>query len=306
MKHQYVVGVDLGGTKIIAALADNGRILAEVTGDTLGGAGGDLVNCLASVIDEVISQALVSPGDVLATAVGGAGVPQLSGALTLAPNLGIRNDVSVARELGERLGHLVLLENDANAAAIGELTVNAKRDFVFIAIGTGIGMGIVSGGALLRGTRNAAGEIAFLPFGSNPLDAANHVHGALEEVVSGAGIEKSFRAMTGQTARSIDIFASSAAGTDAAEEVVDKAAFEAARAIGSVIAILDPSEVILGGGIGSRQDFRDRIAVWLAKLGYPEIPVVISELGERASLVGAIALATQHVAVERAIEGTAG
>lgn len=290
----YYCGIDLGGTKILGALAREGTIVAEGTRVTHGNPGG-VAKAISHLVEELCDLAGIAPDDVTVTAVGAPGVPQPDGGLLQAPNLG-GEDLSLTVGLANALGHRVVVENDVNAAAVGEIAKINLDDFAFIAVGTGIGMGVISRGEILHGTHRAAGEIGYLPFGSDPLDPANHHNGPLEEIVSGFGIEKQFRLATGHQREAREIFQlAAAAPTGPANDVLERAAYDAARAIVSVCAILDPSAVVLGGGIGSREDFRLRIVRWLSALGHPEVDLRLSLLGVRATLVGALAIASREL-----------
>lgn len=296
-EERYVAGIDLGGTKIRAGIARlDGSIVAEQTIKT--GAGGvRIAEQIVGVINDLCVTSGVRPGQVVATGVGGAGVPNPAGiSFDLAPNLDLTADgsVSIAEELAQALGHPVVIENDVNAAALGELYYGIGlnfEDFVFISVGTGIGMGIVSGGRLLRGAHGAAGEIGFLPLGADPLNAANHHRGPLEEVVAGDALTRRYRASAGVDRTSVEIFAAAARGDHAAVESIDAEAQWLATAIAAVAAVLDPAVFVLGGGIGTRKDLLPRVLRWLGRLGAPELDVRISELGSRAPVAGAVRLA---------------
>jgi glucokinase len=289
----FVVGIDLGGTKIRAGLATSaGTIIAEtrVATHVLGRG---VAEQLATVVANLVTQAGLNPEQIAVTGIGGAGVPDSSGsAFELAPNLADL-DHSFVSELSERLGHPVVLDNDVNVAAMGELHHGlglAHRDFVFVSIGTGIGMGIIANGGVVRGGRGAAGEIGFLPFGADPLDAANHVRGPLEEVTAGDAIVQRYADATTRRVSTEEVFALAAAGDPAAQASVDTEAQWIARALVAVNAVLDPEVFVLGGGIGSRPDLLPLLERWLERYGVI-LDLRTSELGHRAPVLGAIQLA---------------
>jgi glucokinase len=295
----YYCGVDLGGTKILAAIAsEDGGILAESTTPTHGSPGGVGAAVVRAVAD-LCAQVPMATDDLAVTVVAGAGAPQPDGVMHLAPNLERGSRLDLAGELRLALGE-VILENDVNAAAVAESTNLGVDTFVFIAVGTGIGMGIVVGSELLRGAHGAAGEIGFLPFGADPLDPDNHRHGPLEEVVSGRGIEMRFRHRTGQQRTAPEIFARAgelAGGPES--DLIDEMSYEAARAIVAVCAVIDPEVVVLGGGIGSRADFHTRILRWLAALGHAHVDLRLSSFSARATLEGALELARRSLDVHQ-------
>jgi glucokinase len=209
----------------------------------------------------------VAPGitvaELGATVVAGAGAPQDDGSLHLAPNLSRTREIPLADQLRVALG-TVTLENDVNAAAVAEGTALDAENFVFVAVGTGIGMGVIVRSEIVRGAHGATG-----------------VPSSTREIFRRASEDPS--------------------GREAA--LVDQMSYEAARAIAAVAAVLDPEVVVLGGGIGSRQDFRDRIHTWLGALGHHDINLILSTFRERATLVGALELARRAVPATH-IEGT--
>jgi glucokinase len=291
----YYCGVDLGGTKLLAAIASDGVTLAESEIATHGHDGG-AAGAVTRAVADLCAQLDIRPSDLSATVVAGAGAAQPDGTLHLAPNLIHSSELDLSTRLRQVVG-TVVIENDVNAAAIAESMALHSDNFVFIAIGTGIGMGIIHHSAIVRGAHGAAGEIGYLPFGSDPLDPENHRHGPLEEVVSGRGIENHFRLKTTSQRSAQEIFRRAAAdGSGPEDKLIDQTAYQAARAVVSVCAILDPELIVLGGGIGSRTDFRDRVARWVVALGHDQIDLRPSIFGERATLEGAIELARRAVA----------
>jgi predicted NBD/HSP70 family sugar kinase len=298
-----VIGIDVGGTKIIGALATTaGDILAELTVPTNPKGGPALVDQIAEIVDRLCEEGGVAPATVCSTVVAGAGAPHPEhGTLLLAPNLGDTAGYDLTSALTARLGHPTLLENDVNAAAVSELAHGRNRpgnNFVFIAVGTGIGMGIVLDGKLLRGSRGAAGEIGFLPFGTDPLDRTNHLRGPLEEAASGGSIADNYAHRTGLDVPTAEVFRRASEGDRDAAEVIDAEARFLAQSIVAVVAILDPERVVLGGGVGSRPELLAPIQNWLARFGHPDVIVQTSRLAERASAIGAVDIAI-HAAVSQ-------
>ncbi|WP_158253358.1 ROK family protein [Cryobacterium sp. N19] len=304
----YVIGIDLGGTKIRAGLADStGIILAERTEPTNSAGGPELVHQLVVVIRTLCVDASVAFADLRATGIGGAGVPNDSAGFDLAPNLGASGS-GLTQSLEAALGHRVVLENDVNVAAIGELVAGVGREtdnFVFVAVGTGLGMGIVVNGQLVRGATGAAGEIGFLPFGADPFDPANHLHGPLEEVTAGHTLADRYRRSTGQTVSTRDVFALAGRADSDAIAALDDEAQYLALALVAVNAILNPEIFVLGGGVGSRTGLLPHLTPWLVRLGAPTLDIRFSELGHQAPIVGAVQLALEALATNPLVKGSA-
>lgn len=292
---QFVIGVDLGGTKIRAGIANsNGTILADRTVATR--ERGEHVQDQIVTLVELLSQdSGVSPRQITATGIGGAGVPNTNqGGFTHAPNLSMMDKATFSGSLSEALGHRVVIENDVNVAALGELHYGIGRecrDFVCISIGTGIGMGIVINGQLLRGSHGAAGEIGYLPMGTDPLDPVNHRRGPLEEVLAGDRLAQRYAEATGRIATAEAVFGHALFDDVAAVAAIEVEAKWLAHAIVAVNAVLDTEVVVLTGGIGGRPELLGRTTSWLKLLGVTALPVIQSSLGPDAPIAGAVRLA---------------
>lgn len=302
----YVVGIDVGGTKIRAGLADaDGGIVTEVVAPTHPQGSQNLVAQLVDVVGELARAHGIRPSQVAATGIGGAGVPNDTAGFDLAPNLGA-TEHGLAEELEAALGHTVLLENDVNVAAVGELHEGMGRevdDFVFVAVGTGIGMGVIVGGALVRGATGAAGEIGYLPVGADPFEVANHRRGSLEERVAGHTLAERYERSTGRSISTRDVFDRVGLGDRHAIAAVDDESRYLALALVSVNAVLDPDVFVLGGGIGSRPELLAPLRSWLGRLGSPALDIRFSELGHRAPVIGAARLALEHVHSRTLVKG---
>lgn len=291
-----VLGVDLGGTKVRAALADaGGSVLAETTTPTDSRGGRHVVDQIAALARTLAETAGVSADEVRATAVGTPGVPDAAeGTLGLAPNIGGLGTISLREELAGRLRHPVVLDNDVTAAAVGERWAGHGRgcdDFVFVAVGTGIGMGIISGGRVLRGARGAAGEIGYLPLGTDPFDPVNQHRGPLEEATAGASVATRYHLAAGRPLTTPEVFDLAAQGDPVAHGVVREHGRLLALAITAVAAVVDPALAVLGGGVGSRPELLPLVQASLADLSKEPVEVRTTALGIRASVLGAVHLA---------------
>lgn len=301
MDGAFVMGVDLGGTKVQVALADLvGGIVGETTQETDRRGGRHVVRQINAMMRDVATQGGVDPRSVRFGAMGSPGVfrPE-TGTIELAPNLPGFNTLDVAKALRDSLGFPVIIENDVNMAALGEWRHGCGKgtdDLAFMALGTGIGMGIISGGRLLRGTKGAAGEIAYLPLGGDPFDARGHRFGTLEMAIGGAAIVDRYRAGGGAPDADVRMIFDRVDANDAvALATVDDVARLLVQAIVATQAILDPSLVVFGGSIGARAELMSRV-LELSTRAMPAPPVLkTSTLGGRAALVGAISVGIQSL-----------
>ncbi|GAA3197454.1 ROK family transcriptional regulator [Actinocorallia longicatena] len=214
--------------------------------------------------------------------------------LQLAPNIPGWQKPGVVDKLAERLPCAFTIENDIALAALGEQAYGLGRglqNFTFVSIGTGLGMGVVLGGRLYRGSRGAAGEIGFLPLGGGP----DHPGGQLESVLSGPGLVATAQryGMKGRWTPET-IYAAARQGDENALQIVGEEAANISRALASVIAVLDPELIVLGGGLGHTgadlllEAVRDRLE---SMTPLPPPPVELSALEGEAIVRGAVATA---------------
>lgn len=299
----HVVGIDLGGTKLLAGLSDlRGELLAEIELPTCRGPAAELIDQITGVVERLAREADLDAASLRALAIGIPGIYDPNGdAITDAFNLPALGEVRFGATLRDLLGIPVEIANDVNLAALGEQARGHARSldsFVTLAIGTGVGMGIVIDGQLVSGRRGAAGEVGHLPIVvADPFDARHRAAGGpLEAVASGPAIAARAREIRAASPTSslpeepttFDVFRAAADGDAAARAVVDEEARAIALAIASVGAVLDPELVVLAGGIGAQPVLLEPVRMYLAGL-LPDPPEVApSELGTEASLWGAI------------------
>jgi predicted NBD/HSP70 family sugar kinase len=290
-----VFGADVGGTKIHAALADmRGSIVSELIEPTDARGGRHVIEQLARISRTLASRAGRPAGRVLVGSVGIPGAFDLrSKQLFMVPNIAGLEGSFFAEELEALVTFDVAVGNDVNMAAKGELWMGEGKgldNFVFIALGTGVGMGIINERHILRGARGAAGEIAFLPVGASGYDARAFHSGVLETMIGSAAIRDRYEGAGGQQGLTVRQIIDRIEGGDRiAGATLDEVARTLAEAILAVSAIVDPERVVLGGSIGARTELLDRVRHFLP-LCMPTPPdCTISRLGSRAALFGTIA-----------------
>ena len=304
-----VASVDLGGTKVRVALCDlTGCVLAERTEETEQSGG---INVIEQVSRMVRAASTGSEhGELKFVVVGVPGVPDTStGAIHMAPNISGIDQIDLANELNERLGVEVLVENDVNLAALGEHWMDNRTDaddLVFVSVGTGIGAGIVVEGKLMRGVSGAAGEIGFLPFGADPFEAESLKTGALERVSATEAIVGQYHELSGKTLSVPAIFDAADAGDTDAAKTLDNVALQIARASAAIIAVLDPSLIVMGGSIGAREELMQRVSRLLGQCFPRTVSIQPSKLGAHAALAGGASIALSHLHMSLFAEGQKG
>jgi predicted NBD/HSP70 family sugar kinase len=252
------------------------------------------------MVSEVIDEASAVHGRPLALGISAPGVvDRTSGrVMSLAYNVVPEGGFDPLEVIRDRFELPVLVENNVNLAAVGEKWFGLARGVattVFIAIGAGIGMGIIIDDELVRGAHGAAGEIGYLPLVGDPFDPRHRLHGGLEDEIGGAGIVAAFHEHRGPNDPELssvhEVFDLAAGGNPTARSVVEHVASRLGTAIATVCAILDPELVVLGGGIGANPVLLRPVRGSAAALVPITARIETSLLGDRAALQGAIAVA---------------
>jgi predicted NBD/HSP70 family sugar kinase len=294
-----VVGCDVGGTTIRVAAADLfGEPIADLSASTPKDSSRAVARRLAEMIAETIGTAEAVAGPVLALGLSVPGVvDQATGRVTsLAYNVAPEGSFDPVATIRERFDLPVLVDNDVNMAALGERWFGLARGvstMVFIAVGAGIGMGMMIDDDLIRGAHGAAGEIGYLPLVADPFSPDHRLHGGLEDEVAAAGIVAAYERRRGAedqpAASAEDVFARAEDGDLAARQVVDDVAARLGMTIAIVCAVMDPALVVLGGGIGSNPMLLSSVRGVAASLLPITARVEATALGDRAALQGALA-----------------
>ncbi|AGT09818.1 ROK family protein [Paracoccus aminophilus] len=286
MVAEVFLGVDVGGTKVHALLTDPmGTVLAEAREPTAPTGGLALADQIAQLADRLCAQA--GCARPVAAGIGlPASVDPVTRALSVIPNIPEMAGTGFFPALQARLGGRIALENDVSAAALGEAWLGESGDpLAFVALGTGIGMGLIHRGEIFRGCRGGAGEIAFLPLGADPADPEIRQSGALEEVLGGKGWRRAYQAAKGQSEP--DLAQLFAANDPVFELVITNQAALLARALLSVSALVAPEVIVLGGSIGMQPKLIAATTAALAEICPHPPRICPSRLGPRAGALGA-------------------
>src|SRR5512136_264890 len=198
---RLVIGVDMGGTKIYGALSDlGGEILDEVNIARHGTSGEDSFNRLTTLIDTLLNSPKINGRQVHGIGVGAPGITMHKEGIVTWANTLHWKDFPLKQRLSELYPLPITIDNDVNLAAMGELWFGAgqnTQNMVLVAIGTGIGAGIIIDGSLYRGASEASGEIGNMLPGREFLGHNYQDFGALESVASGTGIAGRARIVLG-------------------------------------------------------------------------------------------------------------
>jgi glucokinase len=305
-ERKYLIGVDIGGTNLRVALAGiEGNILARISSTTTDVRDAYLIVAkIRQCVDQLLHDAGVAREAVAAVGAGAPGVTNAEAGIVIATSylLGWR-DIPLKAMLEEALNVPAAVDNDVNLAALGESFFGAAAgvsNFVFLAVGTGVGAGIVLKDELFQGSAWTAGEVGYMLVPGAPQEPVElGKPGALESVVGGEGLRLQWLSLWNpqetklpENLTATQVFDGAIAGDALAYSVLDRAAHALACTIFNITLVLNTPLFVLGGSVGLHPALRDRTQKLVdahARLLRPEI--VLSSLGSDAQLMGAIRLA---------------
>jgi glucokinase len=250
----YAIGVDLGGTNLrAAAITRDGKMLDKVSGTTQLSAGRD------AVISDIVGAIVKLRADAGAKGLAGIGIGipgfilMEKGIVTKSPNLPGFENFAVRDEIERLLKASVILENDANVAALGEKWIGAGRDvddLVLLTLGTGIGGGIISGGKVLHGFLGMAGELGHMTVvpGGNPCACGNN--GCLEKHASATAVAMMARLLgLGENLTSKDVYDLAIGGNQSARVVFERMGSALGMALATLVNAFNFPLYLLSGGV---------------------------------------------------------
>ncbi len=289
----------MGGTKILAAVVEDGQILARQQLPTPR-------TGYAAVIDALTHAAktlLKDYPDVTHVGLGSPGPLDIrAGKVVFAPNIPGMEDVPIAADLSARLGLGVALENDANAAGYAEHLYGAAKmlqSSVYITISTGIGGGIFVGNQVVRGAYGVAGEVGHVTLEpGGPLCGCGH-YGCWEAVAAGRALARDASHAYGVSLTTEQVFTRARSGERLALRVVEQAAMYTGLGLANLLKTLDPDGFVLGGGMMKSGDFyleKVQAAADTFTQGFPGVKLYLAELGTDAGVIGAAAVAARELA----------
>ena len=314
MEKPYVIGIDIGGTNTVFGVVDargtilyNGSIKTGTYEDV-----NDYVSALAVGLKEVIEQA-GGPGNIKGVGVGAPNGNYFSGCIEFAPNLPWKGKIPLAQLISDKTYNIpVTLTNDANAAAIGEMTYGAARgmkDFIEITLGTGVGSGIVIGGTLVYGHDGFAGELGHVIMRRGGRVCGCGRKGCLESYASATGVARTAREiLTNSTESSLlrdldpenitsqDVYDAAIKGDKLALEIFDFTGNILGEALADFVAFSSPEAIVLFGGLTKSGDLilnpvKKAMEDNMLKVFQGKTKLLVSQLKESdAAVLGASAL----------------
>ena len=316
---ERAIGVDVGGTKILGVVTgSSGRIEHRIIAPTPK----DPAQVPAGITGVAMELAGWLEADGAKPAAIGVGVPGLvdhDGVLHYGPNVPGVVGLDISGHLRAIIDVPIVAENDASLAAVAEHRLGAARGHqhaVIVTQGTGIGGGLIVNNGLLQGANGFAGEPGHMLIDRFGPTCACGTQGCWEAVASGAGLANIARQLIeeGSGARILELAGGDpghirgehiaealAEGDGAAAVVIDKFAWWVAQGLSSLITLLDPGVVVLGGGLTALSDtfipdVQSRVADTVLGGAYrPVVPIVAAELGAEAGAVGGALLALDAV-----------
>lgn len=323
-----ILGIDLGGTKVLAGVVgpDN-QILGRSKRPTPAQEGADaILRTIVECIDEALAEANLARGDVAAAGIGSPGpLDPETGVVLFSPNLNVKN-FKLGPRLSAILGKPVLLQNDVRVGGYGEFHLGAGRgyhDVIAVFVGTGIGGCLVLGGQVVNGATGNAGEVGHIVIKAGGPRCGCGRKGCLEALASRTAmtrrITKAIRngvpsalaekmARKGGKLKSGDLADAVAAGDPVATNEVHRAAYFLGLGLGSLINVVGPEVIIIGGGVtlALGEPFLElvRTSARAQALADPlgKVKIVAAGLGDDSGIHGAALLARERFVESRTID----
>lgn len=289
---EFVLAADIGGTNIrVARVSHAGRISHRLETPTPAEGGVAVVDALLALLDRIPRKGAIALGvDV-------PGLAYRNGDVW-APNIPRWERMPLGRKLREQLDLPVMVDSDRNAFVVGEAwkgSARRCRDVVFVAVGTGVGAGILIDGRLVRGHGELSGCVGWMAVSDKFLPQYART-GCLESHAAGIGIaavaSRRFRRKI--TAREVAILA--ADGDKLAQKLLGEAGFYLGLGLANLVSTLNPEVIVLGGGIAEAGEYmltsaREAMMRWAQPIAVKQARLVCSRLGSTASLLGIAKLA---------------
>lgn len=315
---KYVVGIDLGGTKICGAVVSTkGKKISMHTLPTMASEGEEAVlQRIFTVIDKVIEEAKIKIEDVVGIGIGSPGpLNAKEGTIITTPNLPFKN-FQLVKPIVERYGVKTFLDNDANVAAIGEYMLGAgvgTTNMVYITVSTGIGGGAIINGKIYRGSSSNALEVGHTTVEKDGPRCNCGNYGCAEVVASGTAIGRQGREKVAEGVStslsqydeitSYEVFKEAEKGDKVSKEIIEKSMNYLGICVANVIASFDPEVVVIGGGVSKAgaivfDTVKDVVKKRCFKIMADSCSIVPAKLGTEAGVMGACSLVLMELSMK--------
>lgn len=316
-----LIGIDLGGTTAkLAILSETGEIQQKWSVLTdISEEGAKIIPSIVDSINDHIKRYNMTKDDFIGIGMGSPGtVDRVNGTVIGAYNLNWKNLQPVKMLIESGTGISFAIDNDANVAALGERWKGAgenEDNMAFLTLGTGVGGGIIAEGNLLHGTVGAAGEVGHITVDPKGYACTCGKKGCLETVASATGVVRLARDYAdnyagesklklaiddGQLVTAKDVFDYAKNNDELAEMVIDKVAFYLGLACGNIANVLNPSTIVIGGGVSNAGQFLiDKVRDYFNIFTFPAVQnsckIRLAQLGNDAGVIGASSLIKELV-----------
>jgi glucokinase len=323
MTHDVIAAIDIGGTKIALGLAGlDGRPLPFRRFPTRVERGPQPI--IDEAVNELEHMAAEARARIVAVGIGcGGPLDRRRGLILSPPNLPGWDEFPIVKQIEERFGVPVLLDNDANAAALGEHVYGAGRgvrNLVYITISTGIGGGLIINDQLVHGTGDGAGEVGHMVVAPGGRPCGCGARGCLEAFCSGTSIARRAAESLARDARpstlreaaggaanitAHSVAAAARAGDAVASEVWDETIHYLALGLSNIVAALAPEAIILGGGVSTSGDqlltpLRGRVRESVKIMPVEQVRILQASLGGDSAICGALIIGRRALDAQRA------
>lgn len=310
MEGKYIVGIDLGGTKISGAISTiDGKIIYKKSIDTLSAEGPEkVVGRIVGHVNHLLEFANAQKDEVLGIGIASPGPLNIDeGVIVETPNLPFRN-YPLTKTVEKETGIKTFIENDANAAALGELWFGAGKgvkNFIYITVSTGIGGGIVINGDIYHGYTGNAGELGHMTVEPNGPRCNCGNYGCLEVMTSGTAIarianEKLMRNTDSmlknfEKVTSKEVFECATKGDELSMEIVNYTTNYLGIGVANLVNTFDPELIIIGGGVSKAGNILfDRVRRIVSERCFAmmanAVKIIPAGLSTDAGVIGALAI----------------
>jgi len=317
------LGIDLGGTKILAVMAtQKGHIVSQEYMATGAKDGPEaVIKRMLRTVERVVKHGGAKLSDLNGVALAIAGVIDTRrGVITTSPNLLGWKDVPLRNEISQQLGITTYLLNDANAAALGENRFGAGRGtkhMIYITVSTGIGGGIIINGELYSGANGCAGEFGHMTIDPDGPECSCGRKGCWEALASGTSIAREARLQLKAGEKSLvnrkgvlrtitaeTVGEAAVRGDRLAMDVITSAGRHLGIGLANIINIFNPEMIVIGGGVSNLGEMllnpaREMVRQRAFDLPLSTVRIVRSQIGAAAGALGAAALVFDQVSKER-------